>query len=68
MRKRPDLKGRWDVMYVTFKNDQVFMVKSQKGSVELFNATITEDIPNDYFQMKNENKSIFVCYNIKGIA
>ena len=51
MRKRPDLKGRWDVMYVTFKNDQVFsyIVKSQKGSVELFNATITEDIPNDYF-------------------
>eukprot|EP00943_MAST-04B_sp_MAST-4B-sp1_P007186 g7186.t1 len=51
LRKRPELKGHWDVMYVTFKKGQIisYIVLSQKGSVELHDAIVTDDIPKEYF-------------------
>eukprot|EP00944_MAST-04C_sp_MAST-4C-sp1_P015463 g15463.t1 len=58
MRKRPDLNGRWDVMYTTFTNGSVlsYIVLSQKGSIDLYEAEVVETISADFFSDDERQK------------
>ena len=58
MRKRPDLNGRWDVMYTTFTNGSVlsYIVLSQKGSIDLYEAEVVETISADFFSDNERQK------------
>ena len=71
MRKRPDLNGRWDVMYTTFTNGSVlsYIVLSQKGSIDLYEAEVVRLYPQIFsLTMRGQSILMFALNSIIGIA
>ena len=60
LRKRPDKYGKWDAMFVTFKNRNTvlsYIPLSLKGSIDLTqNVTVTDTIPADFMKTSERKK------------